>query len=99
MKTKLPFFIFLLAAFTASAQWTQRANFPGTPRAKSASFTINNKVYVIGGVTNASVVLHDVWEYDIASDTWSQKPLFPGPERYGAATFVINDKGYLATGG
>ncbi len=90
---------FLLFACGASAQWTQRANFPGTPRAKSVSFTINNKIYLIGGVTNASVVLRDVWEYDIVSDTWTQKPLFPGPERYGASSFVINDKGYIATGG
>ena len=98
MKRLLLIFICLFT-FGASAQWTQRTNFPGTARAKSVSFTINNKVYVIGGVTNASVVLRDVWEYDIASDTWTQKPLFPGPERYGASSFVINGKGYIATGG
>ena len=99
MKLKLLTSLFLFLSVAASAQWTQRAGFPGTPRAKSVSFTINDKVYVIGGVTNASAVLRDVWEYDMASDTWTQKPLFPGPERYGAASFVINDKGYIATGG
>lgn len=81
------------------AQWVQRAAFPGVSRAKAASFTIGNKIYVIGGISNSVVVLRDFWEYDITTNSWSQKANFPGEERYGAATFVLNGRGYIATGG
>ena len=81
------------------AQWVQRAAFPGVSRAKAASFTIGNKIYVIGGISNSVVVLRDFWEYDKTTNSWSQKANFPGEERYGAATFVLNGRGYIATGG
>ncbi len=86
-------------SISANGQWTSRAAFPGTAKAKSAAFTIGNKIYVVGGVDNFSTILADFWEYDIPSDTWTQKPAFPGPERYGAAAFVINNTGYIACGG
>jgi len=100
MKIKL---LILIQAFVltvaASAQWVQRAAFPGVARAKATSFTIGNKIYVMGGVTNASLILNDFWEYDIPANSWLHKPNFPGPERYGGASFVINNKGYISTGG
>jgi N-acetylneuraminic acid mutarotase len=88
-----------LLPFTLSAQWSSRATFPGTPRAKSTSFTVADKIYVLGGVTGAGVTLGDFWEYDIITNTWLQKPNFPGAERYGAAAFVIDDTAYVGTGG
>src|SRR5262245_26371508 len=98
LKVSIALSLFILS-LQASAQWIQKANFPATAKAKSAAFTIGNKIYVIGGVDNAGNVLNNFWEYDIPSDTWTQKPDFPGPERYGAASFVLNNKGYIATGG
>lgn len=98
MKIKLPI-LFLLLSLSGSAQWLQKANFPGTSKAKSTAFTIGNKIYVMGGVDNFSNILKDFWEYDIPSDSWTQKPNFPGPERYGATSFVLNNKGYIAIGG
>lgn len=88
-----------LCTINVSAQWIQRANFSGTPRAKAAGFTVDGKVYVLGGVTNTSMILSDFWEFDIANNSWTQKPAFPGEPRYGAASFVIGNKGYIATGG
>src|SRR6185295_3669230 len=100
MSLKLPvLFCAICISAAASAQWVQRANFPGTSRSKATAFTIGDKIYVMGGVSNSAVVLHDFWEYDIPSNTWTVKPNFPGPERYGATSFVINNKGYIATGG
>ena len=99
MKLRL-FILFTLLCFQiSSAQWLQRANFPGTAKAKSTSFTIGNKIYVVGGVDNAATILRDFWEYNISSNTWTQNPDFPGDERYGAVSFVLNNKGYIATGG
>ncbi|CAN5369450.1 hypothetical protein BH11BAC2_BH11BAC2_02480 [soil metagenome] len=89
----------ILMAFQMSAQWAPRAAFSGIAKAKSTSFTIGSKIYVMGGTDNSGVILNDFWEYDIPTNSWLQKPNFPGPERYGAASFVINGKGYIATGG
>lgn len=100
MKTKLPLTVLIsLLSISAFAQWTSRAPFPGIARAKSTTFTINEKMYVLGGVTSSSMVLGDFWEYDIASNTWMQKPDFPGAERYSAVSFVLGNTGYVATGG
>jgi N-acetylneuraminic acid mutarotase len=100
MKTKLLLLVStFLVTLTASAQWSPRANFPGIAKSKSTAFTIGGKIYVMGGVDNASNVLNDFWEYDISSNSWTQKPNFPGPERYGAVSFALNNKGYIATGG
>jgi hypothetical protein len=89
---------FLLLSLTATAQWSSRASFPGVARAKAASFTIGDKIYVMGGVDNLSNILNDFWEYNITTNVWTQKTNFPGPGRYGAATFVLNNLGYIATG-
>lgn len=95
-------FLLLIAVFTslhATAQWTARAPFPGIARAKSTSFTVGDKIYLLGGVTASSLILSDFWEYDITANTWTQKPDFPGQERYGAVSFVINDTAYISCGG
>jgi N-acetylneuraminic acid mutarotase len=97
---RIPIITLLICiAYYSDAQWLQQAAFPGTPRAKSTAFTIGGKIYMMGGITNASAVLNDFWEYDISANIWVQRPDFPGPERYGAASFVINSKGYISCGG
>lgn len=100
MRSKLLFLLLLLIGIgSASAQWIQRANFNGTSRAKSTSFTIGDKIYVLGGVDANGSVLGGFFAYDIPTNTWTQLPAFPGPDRYGATAFVLNNKGYVATGG
>src|SRR5687768_6038441 len=99
MKIKLiVLFSICVLSLTASAQWFQKADFPGTARGKSTSFTIGHKMYVMGGIDYFWNTLGDFWEYDIPTETWNQKADFPGGERYAAVSFVINGKGYIATG-
>jgi len=88
----------MLLSLASNAQWAPRTGFPGIAKAKSTAFTIGNKIYVMGGIDNASGILRDFWEYDIQGNTWVQRQSFPGPERYGAVSFVLNNKGYIATG-
>jgi N-acetylneuraminic acid mutarotase len=100
MKSKLLFLLLICVGVgNVSAQWTQRASFTGTARAKSTSFTIGDKIYVLGGVDANGSVIGGFFAYDIPTNTWSQLPAFPGPDRYGATAFVLNNKGYVATGG
>src|SRR6185369_14345897 len=91
--------IFLLFALIASADyWTQKATFPGPGRQVPASFVINGKGYVSGGISPL-LYLNDLWEYDPATNGWTQKADLPGAGRYGAVGFAINSKGYIGIGG
>src|SRR4051812_45816991 len=99
MKSRLTtLFCVLLLSYSASAQWVQTGNFPGSARARSTAFTIGGKYYVMGGYSVTGQTLNDFWEYDLATGTWTQKSNFPGQPRYGAASFVIGASGYIATG-
>ena len=78
--------------------WTQKANFPGSGRQVSTGFAVNNKGYVSCGL-GPSGYLHDLWEYDPATNIWTQKADLPATVRFGATGFSINNKGYVGTGG
>jgi len=58
------------------AGWRQINSFPGTPRCYTTSAVIDNKFYVIGGVTvsdsGAYMNVVDNWSYDPESDTWQR---------------------------
>lgn len=98
MKSIYVFFLLLLSA-GVQAQWTQKANFPGGARTKAATFTIGDKIYLVGGIDNSGATRKDVWQYNMSTNTWSHKNDFPGQERYGAVAFVINGFGFISTGG
>jgi len=92
---------FLLPTFSfAQGAWTQKANFPGT-RYCAASFSIGTKGYIgIGysGVTTATTVFRDFWEWDQATNVWTKKANYPGASGGIVANFSIGTKGYIATG-
>ncbi|MEZ0610196.1 Kelch repeat-containing protein [Fibrella sp. WM1] len=55
---------------------TVKAPFPGQSRRLARTFTLANKLYVLGGSdqTQATAAdLTDLWQYDPAADKWSQK--------------------------
>lgn len=85
--------------------WTERSSLGGTrtqePRGGAASFTIGNKVYVVGGTgvgpfggfgTNA------LFEYDPQYDAWTRKADLPGGNHTYTVAFAIGEKGYVGTG-
>ncbi|TPE44865.1 Kelch repeat-containing protein [Pontibacter mangrovi] len=71
-----------------------------TARNFAATFSINNKGYVVGGTNSlgASVGLSDVWEYDPTTDTWTQRGNFGGGTRLGAVAFGLNEQGFVGLG-
>ena len=77
--------------------WTQKADFGGTVRAGTASFSIGTKGY-IGTGYNDPIVYNDFYEYDPDTDAWTQKADFGGTARHGAVGFSIGTKGYIGTG-
>lgn len=75
--------------------WIQMADFPGTPRAYSTCFTINDKSYVTGGSTVGD---NDMWEYNSSSNSWVKKASFPGGCSTRGISFNIGEKGYVGFG-
>jgi N-acetylneuraminic acid mutarotase len=87
-----------IALAQAPNSWTQKNNFPGTPRATSFAFTIGNKAYAGGGLNFSTGMFNDFREYDPTTDTWTSKANFGGGARSAAVTFTIGGKGYVLTG-
>jgi N-acetylneuraminic acid mutarotase len=87
--------------YTAQANnlgyWTQKADFPGTPRSSAVAFAVNGKAYVGTGFDGINK-LQDMWSYDPVANAWTQKNNFGGTARYDAVAFAIGDKGYISTG-
>ena len=76
--------------------WTQKANFSGTARWGSSSFSIGTKGYLVGGY-DGTTNFSDLWEYDPAANSWAQKAAIPQGRR-AACAFAINSKGYVCLG-
>ncbi|MEO5674793.1 MAG: kelch repeat-containing protein [Chitinophagales bacterium] len=84
----------------AQDTWVQKANFPDTSRNNIATFSIGNKIYLVGGFLSNSTNTNDVWEYTPATNVWIQKANFPGyPARSEAVGFSIGNYGYVGLGG
>ena len=81
--------------FSATAQWVAKTPIPTTGRDASATFTINNVVYLAG-----SSASKDFWKYNPATNTWTRLADIPGciANRGFAVAFALNGKGYVATG-
>lgn len=80
--------------------WTSKAAFPLTSLRNPAVFTLNNKVYVVGGITDASAktMTVEMYEYDPSTDVWTQKADFPGKPRGYANAFSLNGSAYVGGG-
>lgn len=78
--------------------WVKKNNFPGLKRARTISFSIQNKGYVGMGIDTADHVLNDLWEFDAATSSWTQKANLPGSVRRNAIGFAIGKLGYVGTG-
>ena len=103
MQTKIALlafcFYYSLGAVYSQGTWVQKANFGGTARFGSLSFSIGNKGYIgCGSLSSISQLEQDFWEWDQLTDTWSQKANFGGGKRGWAVSFSIGSKGYAGTG-
>jgi N-acetylneuraminic acid mutarotase len=95
IKKILSLTLFLLALSYlsfAQTQWTQRANFTGTPGI-ALNFVIGTKGYAVMRGT-----MRDLWEWDQSTNTWAQKADYTGNSTREQACFSIGTKGYLGTG-
>ncbi|HEX5168535.1 MAG TPA: kelch repeat-containing protein [Cyclobacteriaceae bacterium] len=82
--------------------WVAKKAFPFTPGVKySASFVINNRAYVAGGLTdNPSLGAVNInFEYNAINDAWIARATIPNNNfRYSAASLTLFNSGYLIGG-
>ncbi len=78
-------------------QWTQKANFPGSPRNGAVGFGTDTKGYIGTGYDGTNK-LKDFYEYDPVTNTWDTIANFAGTARYGAVAFSIDNQGFVGTG-
>jgi N-acetylneuraminic acid mutarotase len=92
-----PFYSFLvlfLISFSSvcSAQWVQKAVYPGGYTDAVVSFAIGDTIYIGAGSTGST----DFYKYDPSSEQWTKKANIP--QRAFAVSFSIGSKGYMALG-
>ena len=78
--------------------WDRIGDFGGSKRSSAASFTIGDKVYLIGGFDATNTRVNDAWQFAADKNSWIQKTDFPGTLRAGAVGFTIGAKGYVGAG-
>jgi N-acetylneuraminic acid mutarotase len=94
----LSLIVFLPALLFAQNTWEKKTSFVASKRARSVSFSISNRGYIVGGEDTLDVELNDCWEYDPGTDSWTQKANLPASGRRDAIGFSIGLKGYCGTG-
>lgn len=91
-----------ISAEVSTAQessWIRRHDFTLPARVQTAAFSIGSKGYIAAGSGDQSgTPLHDLQEYDPATDTWTARSSLPIPLR-GCVAFTVGQKAYIATGG
>lgn len=107
MKTLLVLLLVILlgptAAFSQTNTWETKSSAGFTPRVDPASATVNNKIYVLGGMRYDArfhlTAVSTLEVYDPATDTWS-RPSTTGARtpRQGLAATVFNGKIYAIGG-
>jgi N-acetylneuraminic acid mutarotase len=75
--------------------WTQKSNFPGSPRYDAVGLTIDGYGYIGLGY---GPLFNDFWKFDHLLNGWIQVASLPGPARQSASSFSINGKGYVICG-
>jgi hypothetical protein len=83
---------------TRNGEWLDVPTFPGTPRQYATVQTVNEKAYLIGGISSANVPLNEVWEFDMAAQVWTQKNNAGFSVRWATASFEIEGQIYVGTG-
>ena len=63
----------------------------------SVYFPTDNKILVMGGMSDDSNPKDHFWSYDVENDKWKALPSMPTP-RYASAAFEINNKLYVIGG-
>lgn len=81
-----------------NAQWETVPTPPFALRALAAA-SLDGKLYVLGGLSDAGEVVRTVYIFDPTTNGWSSGPYLPGEKRVGFApsAFEVNGRLYVST--
>jgi hypothetical protein len=74
------------------------SSIPGSGRSGAGNFVIGDTAYIVGGKSNISQGLAEVWAYSILANTWTKKNDLPMPGCWRGSAFAIDTIGYLCFG-
>jgi hypothetical protein len=78
--------------------WTAKASYPSAV-SDAMAFTINNEVYVCGGINFATLTgLAALRKYDASTNTWVNGPAMLGGATMGAVAVTVGNKAFVGTG-
>lgn len=75
--------------------WTAMPPFPGSKRYTTATFVLNDKIYIGLGY---APYMNDFWCYDPSTNSWSQKSSLPGTPRQAPIWFTLGGVAYVGMG-
>ncbi|MBL7943844.1 MAG: hypothetical protein JNM00_13815, partial [Flavobacteriales bacterium] len=87
----------------STGTWTMVTTFPGPDRSQATVFTIDDKIYIYGGINDdpwdeSSSTRKDLWEYNTTTNIWTQKADHPSTGKGGCFAWSYNGKGYVGGG-
>jgi N-acetylneuraminic acid mutarotase len=67
-------------------------------RYNAVSFTLEDKVYIVGGVGSSNATTGTVYEFDPTSYLWDERTSFEGSARSLAVAYVLEGRAFVGTG-
>ena len=67
-------------------------------RHDAVALTIDNKAYIVGGVSSSGATDNSVYMFDPATQKWDDRTSFEGSARSSAVGFVLDDRAFIGTG-
>lgn len=79
--------------------WIQKADYPGDSPTACAFFSVNNKIYLVGGANDVTAT-EKIYEYDPVTDKWRvlEGAGYPEAQVFFATGFSIGNFGYVTCG-
>ncbi len=67
-------------------------------RYDAMTFTVEDKAYIVGGISSTGATNGTVYEFDPATNIWDARTSFEGSARSLAVAFVLEGRAFVATG-
>jgi N-acetylneuraminic acid mutarotase len=67
-------------------------------RHDAVAFTMDNKAYIVGGISSSGAADKTVYEFNATTLNWAKKTSYEGAARSKAVAYVLNGRAFVGTG-